>query len=104
VVEYGPAEEVFGTPAHPYTKALLDAIPVPDPAIEARRYIEIVGGELPSPLDLPTGCAFASRCPKVAAICRAEKPVLRPHSSVRETACHFAEAVTGHAPIHATAS
>ena len=89
VVEYGPAEEVFGSPAHPYTRALLDAIPVPDPSIESQRRIEIVSGELPSPLNLPKGCAFASRCPKVAQICHVEKPLLRAHSSVRESACHF---------------
>ena len=95
VVEYGPAEEVFGSPAHPYTRALLDAIPVPDPAVESLRHIEIVSGELPSPLNIPKGCAFASRCPKVASICHAEKPQLRPHSSVREAACHFAGAEMG---------
>jgi peptide/nickel transport system ATP-binding protein len=89
VVEYGPAEEVFGSPAHPYTRALLDAIPVPDPAIESLRRVEIVRGELPSPLNIPKGCSFASRCPKVAPICRLEKPKLRAHSSVREAACHF---------------
>ena len=90
VVEYGPAEEVFTRPAHPYTRALLDAIPVPDPAIEAKRAINIISGELPSPLNIPAGCAFASRCPKVTDLCRDEKPALVAYSHKRDAACHFA--------------
>ena len=64
VVEYGPAEEVFTRPAHPYTRALLDAIPVPDPAIEAKRAINIISGELPSPLNIPAGLRFRFALPE----------------------------------------
>ena len=92
VVEYGTAEEVFLHPAHPYTRALLDAIPIPDPALEANRKIQLVSGELPSPLNLPVGCAFASRCPLVMERCLTHKPVLAAHSAQREAACHLAGA------------
>ncbi len=90
VVEYGPAEEVFTAPAHPYTRALLDAVPVLDPDAEAGREIRVISGELPSPLNLPPGCAFASRCPKATALCREEKPVLAQRRPQRSEACHHA--------------
>ncbi|MDP2779093.1 ABC transporter ATP-binding protein [Devosia sp.] len=90
VVEYGAAEEVFADPRHPYTKALIDAVPVPDPAIESRRTSTPLQGELPSPLNLPTGCAFASRCPMATDRCRAEKPALPTHDLARQVACHYA--------------
>ena len=90
VVEYGAAEEVFGDPRHPYTRALIDAVPVPDPAIESRRTSTPLQGELPSPLNLPTGCAFASRCPMATDRCRAEKPTLPNHDLARQVACHYA--------------
>lgn len=90
VVEYGPAEDVFLRPAHPYTKALLDAVPVADPDLEAARQVTLIRGELPSPLNIPPGCAFASRCPKATEICRAEKPTLKPYTRGRTAACHHA--------------
>jgi peptide/nickel transport system ATP-binding protein len=90
VVEYGRAEEVFRAPAHPYTRALLDAVPVPDPVIEADRTVEIIAGELPSPLNIPAGCAFASRCPKVTDLCRETKPALVERANRRKEACHHA--------------
>jgi peptide/nickel transport system ATP-binding protein len=91
VVEYGPANLVFEHPVHPYTRALIDAVPVPDPEVEAGRSAVPISGELPSPLDLPAGCAFATRCPMATDLCRTEKPVLRKHSRLREAACHYAD-------------
>ena len=90
VVEYGPADEVFRNPAHPYTQALIAAVPVPDPLAEEARSSKPLSGELPSPLNLPPGCAFASRCPKATNYCRTHKMTLKPYSKTRETACHYA--------------
>jgi len=90
VVEHGPAEEVFSAPAHPYTRALLDAAPVLDPDLEAERTITLIKGELPSPLDIPRGCGFATRCPKVTELCHAQKPALVRRQPNRVEACHHA--------------
>jgi len=90
VVEYGPADEVFRRPAHPYTQALIAAVPVPDPAAEEARAFKPLAGELPSPLNIPKGCSFASRCALATEQCRADKPVLRAYSKTREAACHHA--------------
>jgi len=90
VVEYGPADEVFRNPIHPYTQALIAAVPIPDPVLEEARRMIPLSGELPSPLNIPSGCPFASRCPKVTGLCHAEKPALRPYAKVREAACHYA--------------
>jgi peptide/nickel transport system ATP-binding protein len=88
IVEYGPAEKVFTNPAHPYTKALLAAVPVADPAIESQRDIQLISGELPSPANPPLGCAFHSRCPLVTELCIQQKPALEDYQSLRQVACH----------------
>ena len=86
VVETGAAREVFARPRHPYTEALLSATPVADPTHEKRR-IRLTG-ELPSPLNPPSGCAFHPRCRKAEARCREERPTLAPDVGQR-VACHF---------------
>jgi oligopeptide transport system ATP-binding protein len=90
IVESGPVDELFARPVHPYTKALLSAVPIPVPEIEAnRRRIPLVG-EVPSPQSPPHGCAFSTRCPDVVDRCRSEAPLARAVGPGHEVACHLA--------------
>ena len=77
VVELADSDELFGNPLHPYTQALLSAVPVPDPTIEAEREHQALQGEVPSPMNPPTGCVFHPRCPKAVDSCRRDIPTLR---------------------------
>jgi peptide/nickel transport system ATP-binding protein len=87
VVEIGRTEEVIGAPAHPYVSALISSVPVPDPTYHRQR-VEI-SGEVLTPIDLPPGCSFAPRCPRVSEICREEEPVLRNLNPEHQVACHL---------------
>ena len=95
IVEIGPKERVYTAPAHPYTRALLSAVPLPDPAAERSRERITLLGDPPSPAAPPPGCTFHPRCPRVQAICRSESPVLSiaAPGETRQVACHFPEAV-----------
>ena len=77
IVELAASDELFDNPMHPYTQALLAAIPVPDPAVEAQREHQVVKGEVPSPINPPSGCVFHPRCPLAVERCSAELPELR---------------------------
>ena len=90
IAEQGPADEVFDHPLHPYTKALLAAVPEPDPVLEAQREVIVLGGDLPSPANPPAGCRFHTRCPIATDRCRTEEPVLREYDSGHVAACHYA--------------
>lgn len=90
VVEFGPAEEVFQHPKHPYTKALLYAAPVPDPKLEEERGIELLSGDLPSPSNPPSGCRFSTRCPIAVDRCKEELPELDVLEPSRKVACFYA--------------
>ncbi|MER5709133.1 ABC transporter ATP-binding protein [Streptomyces sp. NPDC053253] len=94
IVEIGVKERVYAAPAHPYTRALLSAVPLPDPAAERARERITLLGDPPSPAAPPPGCTFHPRCPKAAEICRTEAPLLRIASpgEARQVACHFPEA------------
>jgi peptide/nickel transport system ATP-binding protein len=89
IVELATAEELFASPKHPYTRALLDAAPVPDPAIEKARPRSIIRGELPSPLRPPSGCVFHPRCPLAQPSCKEAVPVLEQKGPDHVAACPY---------------
>jgi len=86
IVEIAPKDALYAEPRHPYTKALLDSVPRPDPA---RVRTPPIGGEVPSLLSPPPGCRFHTRCPHVMPRCRTEEPALLETSPGRLTACHL---------------
>ncbi len=95
IVEIAPAKEIFSHPAHPYTKALCDAAPVPDPN-ERDRERMVLSGEIPSAMKPPSGCRFHPRCPYATALCREKEPQLIQHPGFpgdHPAACHLAEAI-----------
>ncbi len=77
LVELAESDELFANPLHPYTQALLEAVPIPDPDVERRRAHRVMKGEVPSPINPPSGCVFHPRCPLAADSCRTEVPQLR---------------------------
>jgi len=89
IVELAKSEDMYEMPLHPYTQALLSAIPVPDPTIEAKRKRIILEGDVPSPVNPPPGCNFHPRCWKAQAICREVIPPLEAKQSNHYAACHF---------------
>lgn len=91
VVERASKEAIFDRPGHPYTKALLSAVPIPDPAIESRRQRIVLQGDLPSPANPPTGCRFRTRCPSAVARCAALDPAMVPLEQGHAAACILLE-------------
>ena len=89
LMEVGPAEELYTTAAHPYTQALLSAIPEPDPEIERERERITLTGDIPSPIDPPSGCRFRTRCPKAQPRCAVEEPELIDRGFPTLVACHY---------------
>jgi len=89
IVELAPRESLYGSPQHPYTQALLSAVPEPDPMVEATRRRMIIGGDVPSPANPPKGCNFCTRCPMVMDICREIDPEFREIAPGRHVACHL---------------
>ena len=89
VVEIGPADDVFFSPKHPYTRFLVESNPEPDPEVERGRLPMPIPGEITSPINLATGCRFADRCPKVMDQCRRETPQLIATENDQQVACHL---------------
>jgi peptide/nickel transport system ATP-binding protein len=90
MVEVGPADSVYSAPVHPYTRGLIDTVPVADPALERAKEHQGVRGELPSAVAPPSGCRFRTRCPRAADLCAEQEPPLRPFTTDGHlAACHF---------------
>jgi oligopeptide/dipeptide ABC transporter ATP-binding protein len=88
LMELSPARELYNKPIHPYTEALLGAIPIPDPRENRARERLVIGGEPPNPINPPSGCRFHTRCPRATEICSAVEPPLAEYGDGHLAACH----------------
>jgi oligopeptide transport system ATP-binding protein len=91
LVELASRQDLYGSPRHPYTQALLSAVPIPNPSVEATREHIVLQGDLPSPANPPTGCNFCTRCPIATDLCRTEDPEWREIEPGRHVACHYVD-------------
>ena len=89
IMELAPRDALYATPKHPYTQALLSAVPIPDPKIEAERQRTILTGDVPNPANPPSGCVFRTRCPKATELCANEKPPATDTGGGQIVSCHY---------------
>jgi len=98
IMEIADRDELYANPLHPYTIALLSAIPIPDPTVEQRKKRIILTGDIPSPVNPPSGCRFHTRCPVAFDRCKVEVPLSKPYGPNHEAACHWVDEHDGQAP------
>ncbi|HEX3456911.1 MAG TPA: dipeptide ABC transporter ATP-binding protein [Candidatus Baltobacteraceae bacterium] len=98
IIELAERDELYQNPLHPYTQALLSAVPIPDPAVEKRRKRIVLTGDIPSPVNPPPGCRFHTRCPVAFERCKIEEPPLKEYAPGHFAACHWVEEHGGQAP------
>jgi len=98
IIELADRDRLYANPLHPYTQALLSAIPIPDPSVERRRKRIILTGDIPSPVNPPSGCRFHTRCPIAFERCSVELPAFKEYETGHATACHWVEEHGGVAP------
>jgi len=89
MVEMANSVDIYAHPLHPYTQALISAVPIPDPKIEKNKELILIEGDLPSPINPPSGCVFRTRCQKAQDICAKEKPTMNTSNDSHMVACHF---------------
>ena len=104
LMEVSPAKELYSQPIHPYTEALLSAIPIPDPEENRARERTVVSGEPPNPISPPSGCRFHTRCPRATEVCRTVEPPLAEYPGGHLAACHHPLNVDGAEMTNATRS
>ncbi len=89
MVELANSNDIYQSPSHPYTQALISAVPIPDPNVEKNKELILIEGDLPSPINPPSGCVFRTRCQKAQDICSQQKPEYKEVATSHSVACHF---------------